>query len=82
VLLQPTCVAAKGSLEFDGVPFTRPGLCRYPNKADQDKKGILLVVTSGKDGAVSGGKSFVQVRHCSTPTALHVPHRALFVAPR
>lgn len=33
--------------------------CRYPNKGDTDKKGVLLVVTSGKDGALSGGPAFM-----------------------
>jgi hypothetical protein len=28
---------------------------RYPNKGDANKKGVLLVVTSGKDGALTGG---------------------------
>ncbi len=30
--------------------------------ADRDKKGILIVVTSGKDGALTGGKGFMKVR--------------------
>ena len=33
--------------------------CRYPGKGAADKKGILLIVTSGKDGALSGGPAFM-----------------------
>ena len=33
----------------------------YPNKAEADKKGILIVVTTGKDGALTGGPSFTKV---------------------
>ena len=32
---------------------------RYPNKADAENKGVLLIVTAGKDGALSGGSRFV-----------------------
>lgn len=31
----------------------------YPTPEEGDKKGILVVVTSGKDGALTGGKSFM-----------------------
>ncbi len=31
----------------------------YPGAAKKDK-GVLLVVTSGKEGAISGGEAFVQ----------------------
>jgi uncharacterized protein len=31
----------------------------YPNKADADKKGIILVVTAGKEGAIAGGQGFM-----------------------
>ena len=31
----------------------------YPTAEEGDRQGVLLVVTSGKEGAVSGGKSFV-----------------------
>lgn len=34
----------------------------YPTKEQGDKKGILLVVTTGKDGAVTGGGGFLRVR--------------------
>jgi hypothetical protein len=30
-------------------------------KSDADKKGVVLMVTTGKEGAVTGGKSFVEV---------------------
>jgi hypothetical protein len=33
----------------------------YPNKADADKKGIILVVTAGKEGAIAGGQGFMSV---------------------
>ena len=33
----------------------------YPEKTDADKKGIMIVVTTGKDGAITGGPGFVQV---------------------
>ncbi|KAK9841089.1 hypothetical protein WJX84_004537, partial [Apatococcus fuscideae] len=32
----------------------------YPTKEQGDKKGILLVVTTGKDGAVTGGGGFLR----------------------
>eukprot|EP00891_Asterochloris_glomerata_P007750 jgi/Astpho2/7750/Aster-07592 len=32
----------------------------YPNKAEADKKGILIVVTTGKDGALTGGPAFTK----------------------
>jgi hypothetical protein len=32
-------------------------------KSDLDKKGVVLMVTTGKEGAVTGGKGFVEVRH-------------------
>lgn len=35
----------------------------YPDAAKKDK-GVLLVVTAGKEGAVTGGEGFVQVRKC------------------
>lgn len=33
----------------------------YPNATDADKKGLLLLVTAGKEGAVSGGQGFLKV---------------------
>lgn len=32
----------------------------YPTAEEGDKKGVLLVVTAGKEGALSGGKAFMQ----------------------
>jgi len=32
----------------------------YPTPEEGDKKGVLLVVTAGKEGAVVGGKSFME----------------------
>jgi uncharacterized membrane protein YgcG len=32
----------------------------FPTPAEGDRQGILLVVTSGKEGAISGGKSFIK----------------------
>jgi uncharacterized membrane protein YgcG len=31
----------------------------YPTPEEGDKKGVLVVVTAGKEGALSGGKSFM-----------------------
>ncbi len=31
----------------------------YPSAEAGDKKGVLLVVTAGKEGAVTGGKAFL-----------------------
>ena len=33
----------------------------YPDKTDADKKGVMIVVTTGKDGAITGGPGFTQV---------------------
>ncbi len=33
----------------------------YPTPELGDKKGVVLVVTAGKEGAVTGGKSFMGV---------------------
>ena len=34
----------------------------YPDKTEADKKGIMIVVTTGKDGAITGGPAFIQVQ--------------------
>ena len=34
----------------------------YKNAEAADKKGLILVVTAGKEGAVTGGKAFIKVR--------------------
>ncbi|KAL0038306.1 hypothetical protein WJX77_001431 [Trebouxia sp. C0004] len=48
----------KLEFETDGLAFGDKILARwYPNKADADKKGIMIVVTTGKDGAITGGPS-------------------------
>ena len=33
----------------------------YKNASATDKKGLVLVVTAGKEGAVTGGKAFMGV---------------------
>ncbi len=33
----------------------------YPSAAEGDKKGLVLVVTAAKEGAITGGKSFMNV---------------------
>ncbi len=38
----------------------------YPTREEGDKKGVLLVVSSGKEGAVTGGPSFMQVGYWVT----------------
>ncbi len=35
----------------------------YPTVEIGGNKGVLIVVTSGKDGALTGGPSFNKVRH-------------------
>lgn len=49
----------------------------YPGDAKKDK-GVLLMVTAGKEGAVSGGEGFVKVRaRVGTATSGHAnvqPH--------
>ncbi|KAL3152803.1 hypothetical protein ABBQ38_012385 [Trebouxia sp. C0009 RCD-2024] len=32
----------------------------FPDKSDADKKGVMIIVTTGKDGAITGGPSFTQ----------------------
>lgn len=34
----------------------------YKGDKDADKKGVLIVVSAGKEGAVSGGAKFIEVR--------------------
>lgn len=53
----------KLEFETDGFAFGDKVLARwYPDKAEADKKGILIVVTTGKDGAITGGPAFIQVK--------------------
>lgn len=33
----------------------------YPSAEEGDKRGVVLVVTAAKEGAVTGGKSFLDV---------------------
>ena len=33
----------------------------YPTPEEGDKRGVVLVVTAGKEGAITGGKSFMTV---------------------
>lgn len=52
----------KLEFETDSFAFGDKILARwYPDKSDADKKGILIVVTTAKDGAIIGGPSFMQV---------------------
>lgn len=54
----------------------------YPGAA-KDKKGVLLVVTAGKEGALSGGDSFMQVWGCiAAGTVESMLERALLRAVR
>ena len=52
----------KLEFETDSFAFGDKILARwYPDKSEADKKGILIVVTTAKDGAIIGGPSFMQV---------------------
>ena len=52
----------KLEFETDGFAFGDKILARwYPDKSEADKKGIIIVVTTGKDGAITGGPAFLQV---------------------
>jgi len=52
----------KLEFETDSFAFGDKILARwYPEKTDADKKGIMIVVTTGKDGAITGGPAFMQV---------------------
>ena len=44
-------------------PVTPPQVLEgwYKNASATDKKGLVLVVTAGKEGAVTGGKAFMGV---------------------
>ncbi len=44
--------------------FYHPQVLDSWYKNDIDKKGLVLMVTSGKEGAVTGGKAFVSVSGC------------------
>lgn len=51
----------KLEFETDGFAFGDKILARwYPDKSEADKKGIIIVVTTGKDGAITGGPAFLQ----------------------
>lgn len=53
----------KLEFETDSFAFGDKILARwYPDKSEADKKGILIVVTTAKDGAIIGGPSFLQAR--------------------
>ena len=39
---------------------SRPLIYRYPTKEEGNKKGVLLIVTAGKDGALNGGPEFMK----------------------
>lgn len=49
----------------------------YPTAEEGDKKGVMVVVTAGKEGAVSGGKSFMQVRYRTA----HLAYQGVGAAP-
>eukprot|EP00892_Ulva_mutabilis_P011303 jgi/Ulvmu1/8545/UM044_0079.1 len=50
----------KLEVEADAFAFTdRLIESWYPTKEEGDKKGVLLIVTAGKDGALNGGASFM-----------------------
>lgn len=58
-------VATVRKLEFeaDAFAFGEKVLNKwYPDKSEGEKKGLLLVVTTGKEGAVVGGDAFQKVR--------------------
>jgi hypothetical protein len=55
----------------------------YPGTA-KDSKGVVLVVTAGKEGAISGGDKFLSVSvhsECSDAycTAQHLPQQCVHV---
>ena len=53
----------KLEFETDGFAFGDKILARwYPDKAEAEKKGIMIVITTGKDGAITGGPAFIQVK--------------------
>ena len=45
----------------------------YPTVEEGGRKGILVLVTSGKDGSLTGGPAFMKARRClSCPAATAV----------
>ena len=62
----------KLEFETDSFAFGDKILARwYPDKSEADKKGILIVVTTAKDGAIIGGPSFMQVCNSNHTLADH-----------
>ncbi len=59
-------VATVRKLEFenDAFAFGDKLIAGWYPKDQRDNKGILLVVTSAKDGALTGGAGFMKVRCC------------------
>ena len=54
----------KLEFETDAFAFGDKILAKwYPDKSEADKKGVLIIVTTGKDGAITGGPAFTQVWH-------------------
>ena len=55
-------VATVRKLEFesDAFAFADKLVTKWFPGADADKRGILLIVTAGKDGALTGGESFMK----------------------
>jgi hypothetical protein len=57
-------VATVRKLEFenDAFVFGDKLIASWYPKEQRDNKGVLLVVTSAKDGALTGGNAFMKVR--------------------
>ena len=54
----------KLEFETDSFAFGDKLLAKwYPDSSEADKKGIMIIVTTGKDGAITGGPGFMQVLH-------------------
>jgi hypothetical protein len=49
----------------------------YPGK-DKDSKGVVLVVTAGKEGAISGGDKFLSVSDMSRLGGVYKSLQGLF----